>query len=91
MAEDHANCSVGSVPHGFKSLAEVGDKSEAGALVGAGRVAPEMFPAIPVVKEKYRFATHGPLQDDGGEPDVVFLRVNAKQAMTNSDACPNIR
>ncbi len=91
VAEDHANCSVGSVTHGFKSLDDVGDKSDVGALVGAGWVAPEMFPAIPAVKERYRYVTYGPLQDAGEMPDVVFLRVNAKQAMTISDAFPDMR
>ena len=91
VAEDHANCSVGSVTHGFKSLEEVGDKSDVGALVGAGWVAPEMFPAIPVVKDRYQYVTYSPLQNTRGTPDVVFLRVNAKQAMTISDAFPDMR
>ena len=91
VVEDHANCSVGSVTHGFKSLDEVGDKSDVGALVGAGWVAPEMFPAIPVITERYKYVTYGPLQDAGQAPDVVFLRINAKQAMTISDAFPGMR
>ena len=91
VAEDHANCSVGSVTHGFKSLDEVDDKSDVGALVGAGWVTPEMFPEIPVVKEQYKYVTYGPLQDADKMPDVVFLRINAKQAMTISDAFPNMR
>lgn len=91
VAEDHANCSVGSVTHGFKTLDEVGEMSDVGALVGAGWVTPEMFPAIPVVKERYRYVTYGPLQESAGTPDVVFIRVNAKQAMTISDAFPDLR
>jgi uncharacterized protein (DUF169 family) len=91
VAEDHANCSVGSVTHGFRTLDEVGGKSDVGALVDAGWVAPEMFPAIPVVKDRYRYVIYGPLQDAAVEPDVVFLRVNAKQAMTISDAFPDMR
>lgn len=91
VAEDHANCSVGSVTHGFKSLEEVGGKSDVGALVGAGWVAPEMFPEIPVVKGQYKYVSYGPLKDTKETPDVVFLRVNAKQAMTISDALPNMR
>jgi uncharacterized protein (DUF169 family) len=78
VAEDHANCSVGSVTHGFRTLDEVGEKADIGALVGAGWVAPEMFPEIPAVKERYRYVTYG-------------LRVNAKQAMTLSDAFPGLR
>jgi uncharacterized protein (DUF169 family) len=91
VAEDHANCSVGSVTHGFRSLEEVGEMSDVGTLVGAGWVAPEMFPAIPVVKQRYRYVSYGPLQESEGTPDVVFLRVNAKQAMTISDAFPGMR
>lgn len=91
VAEDHANCSVGSVTHGFKGLDEVGDRSDIAALVGAGWVAPEMFPRIPVVKERFRYVTYGPLKEAQGAPDVVFLRINAKQAMTLSDAVPGVR
>ncbi|MEZ5541029.1 MAG: DUF169 domain-containing protein [Pseudomonadota bacterium] len=90
VAEDHANCSVGSVTHGFRSLDEVGDKSDVSALVGAGWVAPEIFPEIPVIKGRYKYVTYGPLQDAGQTPDVVFLRINAKQAMTISDAFPDM-
>ena len=91
VAEDHANCSVGSVTHGFKTLDDVGDKSDVGALVGAGWVSPEMFSDIPAVKERFRYITYGPLKDAGWEPDVVFLRLNAKQAMTLADAFPDLR
>lgn len=91
VAEDHANCSVGSVTHGFKTLEEAGGRSDVAALVGAGWVAPEMFPEIPVVKERFRYVNYGPLRDAGVTPDVVFLRINAKQAMTLSDALPGLR
>jgi uncharacterized protein (DUF169 family) len=50
-----------------------------------------MFPEIPVVRERYRHVTYGPLQDAEQTPDVVFLRVNAKQAMTIADAFPGLR
>jgi uncharacterized protein (DUF169 family) len=91
VAEDHANCSVGSVTHGFRTLDEVGDKADVGTLVGAGWVAPEMFPEIPVVKERFKYVSYGPLRDAVQLPDVVFLRINAKQAMTISDAFPGLR
>ncbi len=91
VAEDHANCSLGSVTHGFRTLDEVGEKADVGALIGAGWVNPEMFPDIPVVKERYRHVTYGPLRDADSTPDVVFLRINAKQAMTLSDAFPGLR
>lgn len=91
VPEDHANCSVGSVTHGFKTLDEVVDKSDIGALLGAGWVTEEMFPEIPVIKERYHYVTYGPLRATPVDPDVVFLRLNAKQAMTISDALPELR
>jgi uncharacterized protein (DUF169 family) len=91
VAEDHANCSVGSVTHGFKTLEEVGDKSDVGTLVEAGWVAPEMFPQIPVVTERFEYVTYGPLKEATNTPDVIFLRINAKQAMNISDAFPGLR
>jgi len=91
VAEDHANCSVGSVTHGFKTLQQVGDKSDIEAIVGAGWVNPDVFPQIPVVTEKYQQVVYGPLAESPVEPDVVFLRVNARQAMIISDALPALR
>ncbi len=89
-AEDHANCSVGSVTHGFKRLDEVADKNDVASLVQAGWVTPDMFPHIPVVEEEPGFVTYGPLAETTEIPDVVFLRINAKQAMMLSDAVPQI-
>lgn len=91
VAEDHANCSVGSVTHGLKTLEEVAEKSDVAAIVGAGWVDPEVFPEIPVVSHRYRHVVYGPLTECPVEvPDVVFLRINAKQAMVLSDALPDL-
>jgi uncharacterized protein (DUF169 family) len=81
----------GRVTHGFKSLDEVGGKADIGTPVDAGWVTPEMFPQIPAVSRKYPYVTYGPLKDAGQGHDVVFLRINAKQAMTLSDAFPGRR
>lgn len=89
-ADDHANCSVGSVTHGFKTLEEVADRSDVAALVEAGWVSPKMFPQIPVVKNRPASVTYGPLAQTAIVPDVVFLRINAKQAMMLSDAMPQL-
>lgn len=91
VAEDHGNCSVGSLTHGFKTLEEAGTKADVGTLVEAGWVTPEMFPDIPVVAEKPGVVTYGPLRETPVDPDVVFLRVNAKQAMALSDAFPDMQ
>jgi uncharacterized protein (DUF169 family) len=90
-AEDHANCSVGSLTHGFVALDAAATKSDVKALVEAQWVAPEMFPGIPVVKQRPKCVVYGPLGDTQFDPDVVFLRVNGKQAMSLHDAMPDIR
>lgn len=89
-ADDHANCSVGSVTHGFRKIEEVASKSDVAALLESGWVTMDAVPKIPVVKERPTFVTYGPLKDAAEIPDVVFLRLNAKQAMVMSDAIPDI-
>ena len=91
VEEDHANCSVGSVTHGFKTLEQVSIRSDVATIVGAGWVSVEIFPQIPVVTKKFKQVIYGPLAETTMEPDVVFLRVNAKQAMIISDALPSLR
>ena len=91
VPEDHGNCSVGSVTHGLKTLQEVADKSDVAALLECGWVKMEMMPHIPVVKKRPKYITYGPLEDTTIEPDVVFLRINAKQAMVMSSAIDDLR
>lgn len=91
VAEDHANCSVGSMTHGLKTLEEVAGNSDVAALLESGWVTLDVVPQIPVVKERAKFITYGPLAETAADPDVVFLRINAKQAMVLSDAVPGIR
>jgi uncharacterized protein (DUF169 family) len=88
-AEDHGNCSVGSLTHGFVALAGAAGKGDVAALVEAGWVTPDIFPKIPVVRQRPECVTYGPLQETRMEPDVVFLRINGKQAMMLSDALPH--
>ena len=91
LPEDHGNCSVGSVTHGLKALQEVSGKSDVAALLDSGWVRMEMMPRIPVVKQRPNYITYGPLEDTTVDPDVVFLRINAKQAMVMSSAIDNLR
>ena len=44
VAEDHGNCSVGSVTHGFKTLGEVVGNSDVAALLESGWVSEERRP-----------------------------------------------
>ncbi|HEY7105348.1 MAG TPA: DUF169 domain-containing protein [Acidimicrobiia bacterium] len=91
VAEDHGNCSVGSVTHGFKALADVAGNSDVAALLDSGWVTMDVVPQIPVVRDKPGAVTYGPLADTPVEPDVVFLRVSGRQLMVLSDAIPGLR
>jgi uncharacterized protein (DUF169 family) len=91
VAEDHGNCSVGSVTHGFKTLDEVGGNSDVAALLDSGWVTMDVVPQIPVVTQKPGAVIYGPLAETPVDPDVVLLRVNGKQMMTISDAWPGLR
>ncbi len=89
--EDHGNCSVGSLTHGLKTLEEVAGNSDVAALLESGWVTMDVVPQIPTVSDRPNFITYGPLEEAGLDPDVVFLRLNAKQAMVLSDAVPGLR
>jgi uncharacterized protein (DUF169 family) len=90
VADDHANCSVGSMTHGFKTLDEVAGNGDVAALLESGWVTMDMVPQIPVVAEKPSTVTYGPLADTPVDPDVVLLRLNAKQLMVLHDAIPEM-
>jgi uncharacterized protein (DUF169 family) len=91
VAEDHGNCSVGSLTHGFKTLDEVASNSDVAALLDTGWVTMDVVPQIPVVTEKPGAVVYGPLAGSPVDPDVVLLRLNAKQLMVVSDAVPGLR
>ncbi len=91
VAADHANCSVGSLTHGFIGLEEAATKTDVATMLEVGWVTMDIVPHIPVVSEKPGAVTYGPLTDTPVDPDVVFLRLNAKQLMVLSDAIPGLR
>jgi uncharacterized protein (DUF169 family) len=91
VAADHANCSVGSLTHGFAALDEIADRADVAALLESGWVTMDMVPSIPAVSERPGRVTYGPLADTSVEPDVVLIRINGKQLMVLSDALPGLR
>ena len=91
VAEDHGNCSVGSLTHGFKTLEQAAQGADVAALVEADWVSPEVFPEIPTVSDPPRYVTYGPLAQTPVDPDVIFLRLSGKQTMMLHDAWPNLR
>jgi len=91
VAADHANCSVGSVTHGFRTLDEVAGNSDIATLLDAGWVTMDVVPQIPTVHTRPGSVTYGPLAATPVDPDVVLLRVNGKQLMVLTDALPGLR
>lgn len=91
VAADHGNCSVGSLTHGFATLAEVAGRADVAALLESGWVTADMVPEIPVVKDRPAVVVYGPLAATPVEPDVVLIRLNGKQLMVLSDALPGLR
>ncbi|MDA1095617.1 MAG: DUF169 domain-containing protein [Acidobacteria bacterium] len=91
VAEDHANCSVGSVTHGFKTLADVAHNEDVAALLECNWVTEAAIPTIPVVIERPGAVIYGPLAETPTDPDVALLRITGRQLMVLHDAFPNLR
>ena len=91
VPKDHGNCSVGSLTHGMRSLEEVAGNGDVAALLDSGWVTIEVVPEIPVVRTRPAAVSYGPLAETPHDPDVVLLRLNARQLMMLSDAVPGLR
>ena len=90
-AEDHGNCSVGSLTHGFKTMEEIAQNADVAALCETGWVTPEAVAKVAVVREQPTTIVYGPLRDMPVEPSVILLRLNGKQQMLLHDAWPGLR
>lgn len=88
---DHGNCSVGMYTHGFLSLGEAATKADVGTLVESGWVGEADFASIPAISRKPGEIVYGPLDRLPIDPDVIFLRLNPKQAMALDDALGGVR
>ena len=88
---DHGNCSVGSLTHGFIPLEEAATRADVQAICEAKWVTPEIFPHIPTVTERPESIVYGPLAAVTADPDIVLLRLVAKQAMQLHSAVPSLQ
>ena len=88
---DHGNCSVGMMTHGLATLDEVAGHSDVAELLSSGWVTMEAVPTIPVVRTRPASIVYGPLAETTLDPDVVLLRLTARQLMVLSDALPGLR
>ncbi|MEX2659591.1 MAG: DUF169 domain-containing protein [Acidimicrobiales bacterium] len=91
VAEDHGNCSVGSMTHGFATLDDVAGNDDVATLLGSGWVTTDDVPQIPVVTERPGAVTYGPLRDTPVDPDVILVRLTPRSLMVLSDALPGLR
>ena len=90
-AEDHGNCSVGALTHGFKTMQEIAHNADVKALCESGWITAEAAARIAAVCEQPKSIVYGPLRSMSAEPSVVLLRLNAKQQMLLHDAWPGVR
>ncbi|MGH2776542.1 MAG: DUF169 domain-containing protein [Actinomycetota bacterium] len=90
VPEDHGNCSIGRMTHGFAKLSDVAGNSDVAALFESGWVGMDDVPKIPVVARSYGHVTYGPLPETPVDPDIVFLRLTPKQLMILNDAVPEM-
>ena len=90
VAEDHGNCSVGGMTHGFKELDEVSGNDDVAALLGSGWVSMEDVPGIPTIPKGDTYLTYGPVTAMPIEPDVLLIRLNGKQLMVLADGVPDL-
>jgi uncharacterized protein (DUF169 family) len=90
VPEDHGNCSVGRLTHGFAQLSDVAGNSDVATLFESGWVGMDDVPKIPVMSRGYGHVTYGPLSETPVDPDIVFLRLTPKQLMILNDAIPEM-
>ena len=90
-ASDHANCSVGSLTHGFLTLEEAATKDDVEAVLESGWVDAASVASLPRVMTKPDSVVYGPLADTQIAPDVVLLRISGLGLMTLKDALPELR
>lgn len=90
-AADHANCSVGSLTHGWISLEEAASRDDVGAVLEAGWVDRAAVESLPRVRERPQSIVYGPLAEAAEPPDVVLVRIDGLGLMTLHGAVPGLR
>jgi uncharacterized protein (DUF169 family) len=86
VPSDHFNCSVGSVTHGLKKLADMLGNEDVRSMLECEWVTAAEAMQLPVVKNSHNFIIYGPLAKAPVDPDVILLRINAFQSMVIHDA-----
>jgi hypothetical protein len=90
-AEDHGNCSVGALTHGFKTMQGIAHNADVKALCESGWITAEAAARMAAVHEQPKTIVYGPLRNMPAELSVILLRLNGKQQMLLHDAWPGVR
>jgi uncharacterized protein (DUF169 family) len=90
-AQDHGNCSVGALTHGFRTMQEIAHNADVKALFESGWITAEGAARIAAVRQTQKSIVYGPLRNMPADPSVVLLRLNGKQQMLLHDAWPSVR
>lgn len=88
---DHRNCTEGSLTHGLLSPEEAAQSADVAAMIETGWIPAEALGQLPSVEGRPVQVVYGPLAGATIDPDVVLIRIEAKQAMVLSDALPDAR
>ncbi len=86
-----ASAAVGSLTQGLTTLEEAAEQEDVAVLVESEWVSPDVLPDIPTVRSCPDSIIYGSLSETPLDPDVIFLRLNAKQLMMLHDAWPSLR
>jgi uncharacterized protein (DUF169 family) len=90
VAEDHANCSVGSYTHGFLDAADTASADDVATLLEAGWVTVQDLETAPRLPTASGTVLYGPLAEVSFEPDVILFRLEPEQMMVVADAVPEL-
>jgi uncharacterized protein (DUF169 family) len=90
-ADDHANCSVGSLTHGWIDLTEAATKDDVAAILEAGWVDEAAVLALPRVRQRPETIVYSPLGEATADPDVVLIRIDGLGLMTLHGAVGDLR
>jgi uncharacterized protein (DUF169 family) len=90
-ALDHANCSVGSLTHGWIDLPQAASRDDVAAVLAAGWVDEAAVGSLPRVRERPASIVYGPLAEATSTPDVVLVRIDGLALMTLHGAVPDLR
>ncbi len=85
---DHYNCTIGAHTHRVELPAEKQNEFEdvVGTFLKLSYIQESELPKIPQLSKTWKYASYEPLSQTAAQPDVVILRVNARQAMLLSEA-----